>query len=119
MSWGVLFCEEFGDEYLDLPPDVRREMSASFKLLEDYGPQLGRPYVDSLKGSKYPNMKELRFMAMGNVWRVAFAFDPERRAILLVAGDKCGKNQRRFYRRLIAIADQRFAVHLWCVKLNK
>lgn len=70
------------------------------------------PYVDTLKGSRHPNMKELRFDAAGGVWRVAFAFDPRRRAILLVAGDKAGVGQRRFYERLIAKADARFDAHL-------
>lgn len=54
---------------------------------------LGRPYVDTLEGSKYPNMKELRFTADDGVWRVAFAFDPQREAIVLVAGDKAGVAQ--------------------------
>jgi hypothetical protein len=57
-------------------------------------------------------MKELRFQADGGVWRVAFAFDPKRMAILLVAGDKRGISQSRFYKGLIAQADHRFAQHL-------
>jgi len=57
-------------------------------------------------------MKEMRFFAGGGVWRIAFAFDPARRAILLVAGDKAGVNQRRFYRALISKADARLAGHL-------
>jgi hypothetical protein len=57
-------------------------------------------------------MKELRFTAAGGVWRVAFAFDPVRQAILLVAGDKAGVSEDRFYRRLIATADARYARHL-------
>lgn len=74
--------------------------------------QLGRPKVDTLKGSKYSNMKELRFEAADGVWRVAFAFDPRRNAILLVAGDKSGVGQRRFYKQLIKKADARFESHL-------
>jgi hypothetical protein len=73
---------------------------------------LGRPHVDTLKGSKHANMKELRFEADGGVWRVAFAFDPKRRAVILVAGDKVGVAQARFYKALIAKADRRFAEHL-------
>lgn len=57
-------------------------------------------------------MKELRFESSGGVWRVAFAFDPRRRAILLVAGDKSDGSQRRFYDRLIVAADKRYAAHL-------
>jgi len=77
-------------------------------LLEHFGPQLGRPRVDTLKGSRHANMKELRFDAADGVWRVAFAFDPK----LLIAGDKSGGGERRFYRQLIAKADERFDEHL-------
>lgn len=86
------------------------------QLLEHFGPQLGRPRVDTLKGSRHSNMKELRFDAGGGVWRVAFAFDPNRKAILLIAGDKAGVSERRFYRQLIAKADQRFDGHLATLK---
>lgn len=65
-----------------------------------------------MAGSKDANMKELRFRADDGVWRVAFAFDPKRRAIILVAGDKAGVAQKRFYKSLIAKADARFAGHL-------
>ena len=57
-------------------------------------------------------MKELRFSADDGEWRVAFAFDPKRKAILLVAGDKSGGSERRFYRELIRQADDRFDAHL-------
>ena len=72
----------------------------------------GGPGVDTLNGSRHANMKEMRFSAAGGEWRLAFAFDPERRAILLVAGDKSGGSARRFYRALIAKADARFDRHL-------
>jgi DNA-binding XRE family transcriptional regulator len=81
-------------------------------LLAVYGPQLGRPHADTLSASRHKNMKELRFHADGGVWRVAFAFDPEREAILLVAGDKTGVAQKRFYKTLIAKAHKRFEEHL-------
>ena len=77
-------------------------------MLEHFGPQLGRPYVDTLEGSKHANMKELRFDADDGVWRAAFAFDPHRQAVILVAGDKSGISEKRFYRSLIAKADKRF-----------
>ena len=76
------------------------------------GRKLGWPRVDTLKGSRHANMKELRFSAAGGEWRVTFAFDPRRRAILLVAGDKSGGSERRFYRELIRKADDRFGAHL-------
>lgn len=112
MEWSVAFHESFAAEFLELPKPVRQELAAHLRLLERFGPQLGRPYADTLNGSRHANMKELRFSAAGGVWRAAYAFDPARRAIVLVAGDKVGRSQRRFYRRLIARADERFADHL-------
>ena len=64
------------------------------------------------EGSSHANMKELRFSAADGEWRVAFAFDPKRKAILLVGGDKSGVSQKRFYRELIRKADDRFDAHL-------
>ncbi|AUB83515.1 type II toxin-antitoxin system RelE/ParE family toxin [Candidatus Thiodictyon syntrophicum] len=112
MNWGVLLDPAFEPEFLGLPQSVQDELLANAKLLEIFGPHLGRPRVDTLKGSRHANMKELRFDADDGVWRVAFAFDPERQAILLVAGDKSGVGERRFYRGLIAKADERFSAHL-------
>ena len=112
MSWRVTFYAAFEAEFDALPADVQDELLIHTGALEVFGPVLGRPLVDTLKGSRYPNMKELRFNADSGVWRVAFAFDPVRQGILLVAGDKSGISQRRFYRQLIAKADERFAAHL-------
>ncbi|MFL4986342.1 MAG: type II toxin-antitoxin system RelE/ParE family toxin [Xanthobacteraceae bacterium] len=96
MLWIVRFEDEFEQEFLALEQEVQDELLAVARLLAEHGPQLGRPYVDTLKGSKHTNMKELRFDAMRGVWRVAFAFDPRRQGILLVAGDKSGASQHRF-----------------------
>ncbi|WP_245817749.1 type II toxin-antitoxin system RelE/ParE family toxin [Granulicella rosea] len=97
---------------LALDPEVQDALFKMVRLLQQFGPQLGRPHVDTLKDSKHTNMKELRFDAMDGVWRVAFAFDPDRQAILLIAGDKSGGSQTRFYRELIRRADIRFDAHL-------
>jgi hypothetical protein len=110
-------ADEFEPEFDALHEDVQTEILALALLLERFGPQLGRPRVDTLKGSRYPNMKELRFSAADGEWRAAFAFDPKRRAILLVAGDKSGVSEKRFYRELIRKADHRFDVRL--VRLKK
>ena len=112
MSWSVAFGDEFDREFKDLALAVQDELLATAKLLGTFGPQLGRPHADTLNASSYANMKELRFEAEGGVWRVAFAFDPERRAILLVAGDKSGGSEKRFYKALIATADKRYQAHL-------
>lgn len=111
-QWTVLFDTIFEKEFMGLNEEVQDELLAHAKLLEVFGPQLGRPCADTLNGSKHANMKELRFGADHGVWRVAFAFDPERRAILLVAGDKARGNEKRFYKQLIKKADQRFDDHL-------
>src|SRR2546422_11736095 len=104
--------DEFEPEFDKLPEDVRTEVLALSRLLQQFGPQLGRPRVDTLDGSRYANMKELRFDAADGVWRLAFAFDPKRKAILLVADDKSGVGEKRFYKQLIAKADERFDAHL-------
>lgn len=112
MTWTVLFLDDFATEFAALAQPLQDELLAHALLLRDFGPGLGRPTVDTLKGSRHTNMKELRFGRMGEVWRVAFAFDPARQAVLLVGGDKGGVDQRRFYKRLIALADARFDAHL-------
>ncbi len=117
MRWKVEFHKAFDPEFDALPDDVQAELIAHALLLEQFGPQFGRPRVDTLKGSRYANMKELRFDAAGGVWRVVFAFDPKRKAVLLIAGDKSGGGETRFYRQLIAKADERFDEHL--LRTNK
>jgi hypothetical protein len=112
MRWTVLFHEEFDKEFQGLAEDLQDEVLAHALLLQEFGPQLGRPTVDTLKGSKHSNMKELRFDWDRGVWRIAFAFDPKRRAVLLAGGDKGGIDQKRFYKRLIATADRRFDDYL-------
>jgi len=116
MPWTVLFHEAFDLEFRELKEGLQDELLAHAKLLQEFGPQLGRPTVDTLKGSKHANMKELRFEWQREVWRVAFAFDPRRQAILLAAGDKGGTDQRRFYQRLISTADRRLDEYVAALK---
>ncbi len=110
-------ADEFEPEYDGLREEVQSEILALSFLLEISGPLLGRPHADTLHGSRHANMKELRFHTTDGEWRVAFAFDPNRSAILLVAADKSGGSQKRFYRGLIRKADERFEAHL--DRLNK
>jgi hypothetical protein len=120
VPWSVELADDFSPEFDALPADVRDEILALGLVLREFGPQLGRPRVDTLKSSKHANMKELRFAAADGEWRVAFAFDPKRAAILLVAGDKSGlPNDKRFYRELIRKADQRFDAHRTRLKGGK
>jgi len=106
------FHPRFKAEFDKLSAVVQDELLAMLTPLRLYAPSLGWPEVDTLKDSKYTNMKELRFRASGGVWRVAFAFDPDRDAILLVAGDKSGGSEKAFFRRLIEKADKRYEEHL-------
>jgi hypothetical protein len=112
MAWIVEFADEFEREFDEFSGAVQDELLAQARVIQIFGPAAGRPRVDGLKGSKHANMKELRFDADGGVWRIAFAFDPRRAAVLLVGGDKSGGGQNRFYRKLIATADRRFDAHL-------
>ncbi len=112
MNWVINFYDDFETEFDELSEVVQNECYAHLKLLEKFGPELGRPHVDTLNGSKHSNMKELRFNADGGVWRLAFAFDPKRQAILLICGDKSGSSEKRFYKQLIKKADERLNHHL-------
>ncbi len=112
MAWDVQFHPELAAEFTAMAEAVQDELLAHAGLLAEFGPTLGRPAVDTLKGSAVANLKELRFTADDGVWRVALAFDRNRIAVLLAAGDKSGKRggaERRFYKALIALAERRWA----------
>lgn len=117
MAWDVEYDEAFAAELAAVTRDtgasaVLEEVLALAELLRRFGPHLKRPHCDTLRGSKHANMKELRFTLPDGEWRIAFAFDPRRSAILLVGGSKSGTPEKRFYRELIRIADKRFDAHL-------
>jgi len=117
--WLVRSTAEFDKWFADLDEDGRVEVIAKVELLKYLGPRLGRPHADTLNGSAYANMKELRANTADQVLRIAFAFDPNRSGILLVAGDKAGVSQRQFYRRLIAKADELYGRHLADLRTEK
>ncbi len=117
--WHVATTAAFDEWFADLDEDGQAELIAKVELLKLLGPKLGRPHADTLKGSKHANMKELRAETANKVIRVAFAFDPNRAGILLVAGDKSGVSQKRFYKQLIARADELFDAHLATLKAVK
>ena len=119
VSWAVEIGDEFEPEFDALHEDVQTEILALSRLLQQFGPQLGRPCVDTLNGARHANMKELRFSAADGEWRVFFAFDTRRKAILLVAGDKSGTSEKRFYREMVRKADHRFDSHLARLKRER
>lgn len=110
MEWKVLLDPAFEIWLLEQETGVRQAITAYAKLLATFGPGLGRPHVDTLKGSKLTNLKELRVQYQGEPWRVLFAFDPKRRAILLVGGNKQGDN--RWYKKAIPLAEKRYWQYL-------
>lgn len=117
-SWTVVLHDDFEAEFEKLDGRVQDNLLAAAKAVQIAGPKAGRPHVDTLKGSRHANMKELRFEGQkGNEeWRAAFAFDRERKAVILVAGAKQGVVQKQFYKRLIKVADKRFDAHLQALK---
>jgi hypothetical protein len=107
MAWAVVFDPAFVAEFRALPETVQDELLAHAAVLRELGPALGRPRVDTMKGSRHANMKDLRFGADGGVWRVAFAFDPQRRAVLLgAAAGVLPKAHRRGGRALRCLCEK-------------
>ncbi|KHS78960.1 type II toxin-antitoxin system RelE/ParE family toxin [Pectobacterium brasiliense] len=112
LAWEIVTRALFDTWFDEQTETVQEEILAHLAILEEDGPQLGRPQVDQIKGSKYKNMKELRVQVGGHPFRTFFAFDRTRKAIVLCAGDKKGEDEKLFYERMIKIADAEFASHL-------
>ena len=112
-SWEI-FIHPLVKQWLDLlARSEYQKVVIALKALQEQGPYLGRPFVDQVKNSRFKNMKELR--PRGKHLRLLFAFDPNRTAIILVAGDKTN-NWKNWYEQNIPIADQRFSEHLRNIK---
>ncbi len=110
MAWEIVVTEQVEQWLLhDLDTAQRRQIVPAIDELEAQGPKLGRPFVDHVNGSRHHNMKELR--SVGGHLRILFAFDPERQAILLIAGDKTDRWQR-WYDQSIPVADDLYDKHL-------
>jgi hypothetical protein len=117
--WEVRFHDDFFVEFGAWSEGVQDAVLSLLGKLRVFGPSLGRPSVDTLRGSDYPNMNELRVDAESGVWRIAFAFDPRRRAILLTGGNKAGISKGRFYSSLIRVADARYGQHLKTMRAER
>ena len=108
--WTVITTDLF-NEWLEQQDEATQEkVLAALVVLQQQGPSLGRPLVDTVYDSKFTNMKELRVQHRGKPLRAFFAFDPLRQAIVLCIGDK--SNKKHFYTEMLAIANEQYALHL-------
>jgi hypothetical protein len=117
MAYTVNVSDEFANWFSEQEEALQNSITAMVNLLVEQGPNLRRPYADTLKGSKISNLKELRVQHKGDPYRILFAFDPKREALLLVGGDKTG--DKRWYDKLIPIADKIFKTHLETLEKEK
>jgi len=108
--WQIEQTRTFEEWYFSLDDTDRENVLAALLMLRERGPMLPRPHADTVNGSQYRNMKELRIQSQGRPLRAFFAFDPRRTGIVLCAGDKTGN--KRFYDDLIPVADREYAAHL-------
>ena len=117
MTWAVEYTDQFGEWWDSLTDSEATRLVASVTLLESHGPNLGYPHSSGITGSRHGHMRELRVQAGGAPIRVFYAFDPRRSAILLIGGDKTG--DKRFYERMIPVADDLYDEHLQELKREK
>lgn len=110
MECEVEYTHEFGDWWQSLNESEQEDIAASVRLLEQYGPRLPFPHSSGVKGSKHGHMRELRVQHKGRPYRILYAFDPRRIAILLIGGDKTGNDD--WYERFVPVADSLYDVHL-------
>jgi len=108
--WNVVAATEFMDWFDEMDEEAQVDIREKIRVLEAFGPQLGRPLVDTIKESRHKNMKELRVQSNSRPFRIFFAFDPKRNAVLLIGGDKTG--DARFYKKIIPKADAIFDTYL-------
>lgn len=108
--WEVEFTDEFEGWWSGLNAAEQEDVDASVGLLMKLGPSLPFPYSSGIKNAKYPHMRELRVQHKGQPYRVLYAFDPRRTAILLLGGNKVGDD--RWYKVHIPLADKLYEAHL-------
>jgi hypothetical protein len=110
MPWEVEFTDDFERWWAGLGEDEQESVASYVELLEMRGPQLPFPYSSGVQTSKHGNMRELRIQHQGRPYRVLYAFDPRRVAILLMGGDKTGND--RWYEESVPTADRLYEAHL-------
>jgi hypothetical protein len=114
VTWKVSFHDDFDAEFETFSSDVQDELLAAASVLRHFGPAADRPLGGTLNNRSHPDMKELRFKANNGaeIWRDAFAFDPQREAVILIAAAKQGVDEAKFYKDLLKKANKRFDQHL-------
>ncbi|EOD6687553.1 type II toxin-antitoxin system RelE/ParE family toxin [Salmonella enterica subsp. enterica serovar Cerro] len=105
--WTIKTTDTFDNWFTSLNDTDRASVLSALLVLREKGPGLSRPYADTIRGSRYSNMKELRVQSRGDPIRAFFAFDPARTGIVLCAGNKVG-NEKRFYDEMLPVADREF-----------
>ncbi|MEX2163184.1 MAG: type II toxin-antitoxin system RelE/ParE family toxin [Sulfuricaulis sp.] len=110
MTWEVEYTDEFGAWWEGLDEGTQIAIDAAVRLLETKGPQLPFPYSSDARGSRFGQMRELRIQYKGEPYRVLYAFDPRRTAVLLIGGNKGGND--RWYEEFVPRADKLYEDHL-------
>jgi hypothetical protein len=110
----IEFTDEFGEWWDGLTAEEQNSIADGVYVLEELGPALTRPLADTVRGSEYPNMRELRIQHQGRPYRVLYAFDPRRVGVLLIGGDKTGNS--RWYEEFVPRADAIYSRHLREIK---
>jgi hypothetical protein len=117
MEWEVEYTDEFGKWWDSLRETEQEDVAAVVELLEEKGPLLPHPYSSGINGSRHAHMRELRIQHAGKPYRILYAFDPRRMAILLIGGEKTGNN--RWYDQTIPLADRLYDEHLETLRREK
>lgn len=110
MAWEVEYTDEFFAWWAGLSESERTSVRASVGLLENLGPEVPFPHSTGIRGSRHSHLRELRVQHRGRPYRVLYAFDPRRIAILLIGGDKTGDD--RWYRTYVPLAERLYDEHI-------
>jgi hypothetical protein len=108
--WKILQTAEFKWWFSTLDSAAKEDIYSAIAVLKQEGPALGRPRVDTLQNTNYPNLKELRVQSVGRPYRIIFAFNPKRNGVLLIGGNKQGN--KNFYKKIIPIAEKLYEEHI-------
>jgi hypothetical protein len=117
MAWDVEYTDEFEAWWVGLDEEEQIEIDAAVGLLEEKGPHLPYPYSSDIKGTKHGTLRELRIQHKGKPYRIIYAFDPRRTAILLIGGIKVGG--KRWYEKYVPLAERIYEDHLKSLECKK